>query len=279
MADDDAQAIRELVERWVGAIRDGDLGGVLADHTDDVVMFDVPPPYEGARGAEAYAATWPPFLEWVRSGAVFALDTLEVTAGGDVAFAHALLRCGRPEDLAANPELRLRLTLGLRREDGRWRIAHEHHSFPAEDGPEALEAAADEVREVHRGWAEATAARDLDGLMGPIDDDVVSYEHGTPLQYVGIDAVRPVCEAGLAASSGPVTWTIPDLRVEVAGDLAVTWGLDRITSRDADGTPVATWSRGTRVFRRRAGTWRMVHQHLSFPADPVTGQARTDLEP
>ena len=25
---------------------------------------------------------------------------------------------------------RLRLTLGLRREDGRWQIAHEHHSFP-----------------------------------------------------------------------------------------------------------------------------------------------------
>jgi uncharacterized protein (TIGR02246 family) len=277
MADDDAQAIRELVERWVQAIRDGDLGGVLADHTDDVVMFDVPPPYEGARGAEAYAATWPPFLEWVRGGAVFALDTLEVTAGGDVAFAHALLRCGRPEELAAHPELRLRLTLGLRREDGQWRIAHEHHSFPAEDAP--VEVTAEEVREVHRGWAADTEAGDLDALVRPIADDVVSYEHGGPLQYVGLDAVREVCRAGLESSEGPVTWEIPDLRVEVAGDLAVTWGLDRITPRDAAGTPRPTWSRGTRVFRRRDGRWRMVHQHLSFPLDPDTGEARTDLEP
>lgn len=28
------------------------------------------------------------------------------------------------------PDFRLRITLGLRRDDGRWVIAHEHHSFP-----------------------------------------------------------------------------------------------------------------------------------------------------
>ena len=52
------------------------------------------------------------------------------TAGNDVAFAHALLRCGKPEELTANPENRLRLTLGLRRRGGRWIVEHEHHSFP-----------------------------------------------------------------------------------------------------------------------------------------------------
>jgi ketosteroid isomerase-like protein len=58
---------------------------------------------------------------------------LEVTAGKDVAYAYALLRCGTPTELADNPENRLRLTLGLRKEDGRWVVAHEHHSFP-DDG-------------------------------------------------------------------------------------------------------------------------------------------------
>ena len=41
-----------------------------------------------------------------------------------------------------------------------------------------------------RQWSESTAAQDLDGLMTPIADDVVSYEHEQPLQYVGRDAVR-----------------------------------------------------------------------------------------
>jgi ketosteroid isomerase-like protein len=52
-------------------VHSGDLNGVVADHSEDIVMFDVPP-----------------------------------------------------------PENRLRLTLGLRKEEGRWVVADEHHSFP-----------------------------------------------------------------------------------------------------------------------------------------------------
>jgi ketosteroid isomerase-like protein len=57
--------------------------------------------------------------------------SLDVTAGDDVAYAHALLRCGTAQELAEQPANRLRLTLGLRKEEGRWVVAHEHHSFPA----------------------------------------------------------------------------------------------------------------------------------------------------
>ena len=39
----------------------------------------------------------------------------------------------RREDLAENPANRLRLTVGLRKEAGRWVVAHEHHSFPDAD--------------------------------------------------------------------------------------------------------------------------------------------------
>jgi ketosteroid isomerase-like protein len=106
------------------------MSGVLAAHSDDIVMFDVPPPYEGVRGIDAYRETWPPFFEWQARGAAFEIVSLDVTAGEDVAYAHALLRCGMPRELVDNPENRLRLTLGLRNEHGRWVVAHEHHSFP-----------------------------------------------------------------------------------------------------------------------------------------------------
>ena len=55
---------------------------------------------------------------------------MEITAGSDVAFAHALLRCDTPQGLATDPDKRLRLTIGLRKVDGRWLVTHEHHSFP-----------------------------------------------------------------------------------------------------------------------------------------------------
>jgi uncharacterized protein (TIGR02246 family) len=127
---DDETQIRDLVRRWASAVHEGDLATVLADHADDIVMFDVPPPDGGVRGIDAYRDTWPPFFEWQRQGAVFEIVSLEVEAGSDVAFTHALLRCGTPEELAREPRTRLRLTLGLRKRDGRWVVAHEHHSFP-----------------------------------------------------------------------------------------------------------------------------------------------------
>ena len=129
MTEDEAQ-IRALIERWAGAVHAGDLDAVLVDHAEDIVMFDVPPPSTGVRGIDAYRETWPGFFTWQRQGALFEITALEVTAGQDVAFARALLRCATPEQLERDPDLRLRLTLGLRKQDGRWVVAHEHHSFP-----------------------------------------------------------------------------------------------------------------------------------------------------
>ena len=246
--------IRDLIERWAAAVHAGDLATVLDGHDTDIVMFDVPPPYQGVRGIDAYRDTWPPFFEWQAQGALFDIVELEVVEGADVAFAYALLKCGKPDEIG---EQRLRLTIGLRRADGRWMVVHEHHSFSDDSYP-----AEADIRAIHDRWSDRTAAKDLDGLMADIADDVVSYEHQAPLQYLGVDAVRESCRRGLESTGGAVTFTVPDLTVRVAGDLAVAWGLNRTTLDGAE-----TWSRGTRVFQRRNGRWQMVHQHLSVPMD------------
>ena len=127
----DEQQIRDLIERWVTAVQTEDIEGVLEDHAADIVMYDVPKPYRGNWGIGEYRDSWPQFFDWLRAGAIFELDTLDVVAGSDVAFAYALLRCGKPEDLAKEPDNRLRLTVGLRKDDDRWAVLHEHHSYPA----------------------------------------------------------------------------------------------------------------------------------------------------
>ena len=131
---DDETEIRKLVERWAAAVHVGDLPGVLAEHADDIVMFDVPPPYEGVRGIDDYRETWPPFFEW-QANATFDITSMEVVAGADVAFVHALLRCGTAADFTENPDMRLRLTIGLVKRGERWVVQHEHHSFPFVGGP------------------------------------------------------------------------------------------------------------------------------------------------
>jgi uncharacterized protein (TIGR02246 family) len=244
----DEQQIRDLIQRWASAVHDGDLPAVLADHAPDIVMFDVPPPDQGVRGIEAYRETWPGFFQWQASGAVFEIESLEVTAGADVAFAFALLRCGATVDFDRDPEHRLRLTVGLAKVDGRWIVTHEHHSFADATGSPDVSAA--EVRAVHEQWFDRTAVNDLDGLMEHVAPDIVSYEHAGPLQYVGIGDARGVCLRGLQSSPARIDFDIPDLTIRAFGDLAVAWGLNRIV---ADGIEVR--SRGTRVFQRRDGNW------------------------
>ena len=121
--------IEQLIRRWADAVHTGDLGTVLADHDDDIVMFDVPPPHDGVRGLKAYEETWPPFFAWQATGASFEIVELDVTEGEDVAFAWALLKCGTPDEFVDVPDRRLRLTVGLAKRDGRWVVTHEHHSF------------------------------------------------------------------------------------------------------------------------------------------------------
>ena len=126
----DEQAIRHVFTGWVEAIQSKNLEGVVANHDPGIVMFDVPPPYNGIRGIDDYRAAWPPFFDFIANGAEFTLLELDVIAGADVAFTYALLRCGTEEMFDKDPDNRLRVTMGLRKVDGRWVIAHEHHSFP-----------------------------------------------------------------------------------------------------------------------------------------------------
>ncbi len=124
----DQSEIRDRLEAWAFAVRSHDLDGVTAHHVEDFVYFDVPAPPE-VRGIEGYARSWPPFFGYIGKTGQFDLTELEITAGTDVAFAHAILLVrGAQETRAA----RIRLTIGLVKLGGEWMVAHEHHSAPFE---------------------------------------------------------------------------------------------------------------------------------------------------
>jgi uncharacterized protein (TIGR02246 family) len=127
----DQAELRELIARWSKAVRDQDLAGVRANHDADILMFDVPPPFL-SRGLDAYMATWDEFFAMQAKPVQFDFHDVEITAGNDVAFATAIGRCC---DLSSGEkvDLEFRLTIGFRKDDGRWRIVHEHHSIPATD--------------------------------------------------------------------------------------------------------------------------------------------------
>jgi ketosteroid isomerase-like protein len=60
---DEAQ-IRDLVEGWARAVRSKNIDGILANHSPEILMFDVPPPAQ-SKGMEAYKKTWDVFFALV----------------------------------------------------------------------------------------------------------------------------------------------------------------------------------------------------------------------
>ncbi|NEM06394.1 YybH family protein [Geodermatophilus normandii] len=123
--DENEYVVRGLLETWARAVRKADVDAVMAVHTVDVVLFDVPPPMT-VTGMDAYLDQWRLFWDAQGEG-VFDVSDLTVVAGDDVAYAHGLLRIGA----AGTEGFRVRLTVGLRRVEERWLITHEHHSLPA----------------------------------------------------------------------------------------------------------------------------------------------------
>ena len=123
-------AIRGLLAQWAAAVRAKDLSAILADHSSDFLMFDVPPPFQ-SRGLKAYEDTWRLFYSSQPEPVVFDIKHLEIVAGDDVAFASAHMQCAEIDENGQRIPLDFRLTVGLRKIGDRWTIVHEHHSVPA----------------------------------------------------------------------------------------------------------------------------------------------------
>jgi uncharacterized protein (TIGR02246 family) len=115
--------IRALTEAWARAVRAKDMKGVLAHHTDDIVMFDVPMPLQ-SKGMKEYRKTWELFFDHNPGGPrSFNVTELRIVASESVAYCHALVKIY---------DSKVRVTMGLRKEGRKWLIAHEHHSYPVE---------------------------------------------------------------------------------------------------------------------------------------------------
>ena len=129
------QEIREVIEARSARLAAGDVQATLAHHAAQVLAFTLAPPL-----AERTDSSDPEPLErWLDTFEApprREITQLEITTAGDVAFATSI------DSMTATPKggteeftLWYRVTLGLRRIDGRWLVTHEHESVPfAMDG-------------------------------------------------------------------------------------------------------------------------------------------------
>jgi len=121
--------IKNLIENWALAVRSKNIEGILAHHSEDFVMYDVPEPFQSV-GLEAYRKTWDLFYKYTKPG-VFDIHELNIVAGENVAFAFAKMQCSDNSDGKGFTPLDFRLTIGLKKINDQWTVIHEHHSIPS----------------------------------------------------------------------------------------------------------------------------------------------------
>lgn len=126
---------------------------------------------------------------------------------------------------------------------------------------------------------EAIRAKDADGVMALCATHMHSFDVVPPLAIRGSGEVRDRLEQWFAAYDGPIATEMRDLAVETSGDVAFAYFLQRFRGTMTSGTQVDMWVRVSLGLRRIEGRWVILHEHMSDPFDPETGQGRTDLKP
>jgi uncharacterized protein (TIGR02246 family) len=128
MTTDYEAEIRNLLERWQAAFRAKDIDGVMAVYVPgaELTAFDVVPPLQTS-GVTSYRKNYEEY-----DGPIdVELRNLRIIAGSDTAFLHCLDRMSGTLHGGQRSDLWLRVTCGLRKIDGQWRIVHDHISVPA----------------------------------------------------------------------------------------------------------------------------------------------------
>lgn len=125
----DSETIRELLLNWAENTRHDRKDQILGNHHSDLVIFDVLPPMKYESTA-AYRASWSEWQPETNGPGIFELQNLEITAGVDIAFAHAFIRCGGTTPKGKVFEDIVRATFCLQKIVGQWLIMHQHVSKP-----------------------------------------------------------------------------------------------------------------------------------------------------
>lgn len=123
------QTVRQILERWAEMTRTGKQDQVLANHASDVLIYDVLPPMK-YEGADVYRRSWDEWQPDSGGEGQFELQDLAITAGEEIAFAHAFIQCGGTLPNGKTFSDTVRATFCLEKREGAWKIAHQHISKP-----------------------------------------------------------------------------------------------------------------------------------------------------
>ncbi|HSI83915.1 MAG TPA: nuclear transport factor 2 family protein [Candidatus Methylacidiphilales bacterium] len=136
-----------------------------------------------------------------------------------------------------------------------------------------------EIAEALASWTKAFCSKDLDSLMSHYADDVVEYDVKPPLQNKGSSAVRQIFADCFPCFPENFSLEIRDQYIHAGDDVAAIHRFTRVVCDDKNHPAAQNWLRVTAVYRKLAGQWKIVHDHVSFTFDFSKGQIAFGLQP
>lgn len=121
--------IRDLIDEWATAFRAKDIDGLTANHSPDIVLFDVPAPLQH-RGAEAYRKNWERWLPTLEAPGGARFKNSASPRATTSPFSHCLNRITSKRADGEPTSAWVRVTIGFRKIEGAWTVTHEHVSMP-----------------------------------------------------------------------------------------------------------------------------------------------------
>ncbi|MEZ6197879.1 MAG: nuclear transport factor 2 family protein [Planctomycetota bacterium] len=128
-----------------------------------------------------------------------------------------------------------------------------------------------EISQLIADQMSAIGAKDIDRIMAPYLEDVVVFDVKPPFRLRGAAALRASWLACLPYFPAACGAEIRELQILAGREVAHANWVWRLTDMGHDGPP-RTWMRSSAGYRKIDGRWRIVHEHVSLPFDPVTAQ-------
>jgi uncharacterized protein (TIGR02246 family) len=120
-------------------------------------------------------------------------------------------------------------------------------------------------------FAAAFNAKDVAKIMAVYaHDGLFVFDVGPPRQHAGWADYKQDWEGLVAGTPGPVAFKLSDLSVTVSGDVAYGHSIQDLRWTAKDGTASEMTVRVTDVYRKIAGKWLIVQEHVSVPVDLAT---------
>ena len=129
-----------------------------------------------------------------------------------------------------------------------------------------------EIEALFEAYKNAVYQKDLEAFAAIFDEGVRVFDLWEQWSYEGLDAWREMAEGWFSfLGTGRDVATFKDIQIQVTGEMAVASAFVRFTGVSAEGEELRYLEeRLTWVAQKKAGAWKIVHQHTSAPVDFTT---------